>query len=215
MSGDDKSLCIFLQDSVPGILRFLTISASSAYVKSAYSYLFNSIFANHILTMTQPIRTDIEAAWRRGDKVLAIKQLREATNLGLAEAKAMLEDMLDGEHVAVDSASRQQLAPAIEAALARGDKIVAIKLLKDATGIGLKEAKDRVESGDPQQWQASYRETHATQPTAGDGTTPSMACQQPDYEPGRVQGASAGQLVLIGLAIAGLAAAACWYFGLL
>ncbi len=164
--------------------------------------------------MTSHIRPDIEAAWRRGDKVQAIKQLREATGLGLAEAKNMLEDMLDGEHATVDSATRQQLAPAIEAALARGDKLVAIKLLKDATGMGLKEAKDRIESGDPQQWQADYRESHAASPASGTHPTPGAAWQQPGYEPGRVQGASTGLLALAGLVLAGLAAAACWYFGL-
>jgi len=165
--------------------------------------------------MTLPIQPDIEATWRRGDKVQAIKQLREATGLGLAEAKAMLEDMLDGEPLAVDSATRQQLAPAIEAALARGDKLAAIKLLKDATGIGLKEAKDRIESGDPQQWQATGLETHAARPASDAHSAPGAAWQQPGYEPGRTQGTSAGQLALIGLVIAGLAAAACWYFGLL
>lgn len=36
-------------------------------------------------------------------------------------------------------------AMAIEAALAQGNKIAAIKLLREATGLGLKESKDAVE----------------------------------------------------------------------
>jgi hypothetical protein len=38
-------------------------------------------------------------------------------------------------------------ASQIEAALARGNKIEAIKLYREVTGVGLKEAKDAVESG--------------------------------------------------------------------
>jgi ribosomal protein L7/L12 len=34
---------------------------------------------------------------------------------------------------------------AVEAALAQGNKIAAIKLLREATGLGLKESKDAVE----------------------------------------------------------------------
>lgn len=37
--------------------------------------------------MTQPLPRDVQMVWDRGDKILAIKLLREATGLGLKEAK--------------------------------------------------------------------------------------------------------------------------------
>lgn len=42
----------------------------------------------------------------------------------------------------------QQTASQIEAALQRGQKIEAIKIYRDATHCGLKEAKDAIERGD-------------------------------------------------------------------
>jgi len=38
-----------------------------------------------------PLPPEIIAAWRRGDKIEAIKRLRMATGVGLAEAKSALE----------------------------------------------------------------------------------------------------------------------------
>lgn len=41
-----------------------------------------------------------------------------------------------------------ELPPQVQAALARGQKIEAIKLLREARGMGLKEAKEAVEAHD-------------------------------------------------------------------
>ena len=41
--------------------------------------------------MKTPIPADVLAAWNRGDRIEAIKALRERTGLGLQEAKYMLE----------------------------------------------------------------------------------------------------------------------------
>jgi hypothetical protein len=48
-----------------------------------------------MMNLGDPLPPEIIAAWRRGDKIEAIKRLRMATGVGLAEAKAALE-ALDG-----------------------------------------------------------------------------------------------------------------------
>jgi len=44
----------------------------------------------------------------------------------------------------------KELPPEVQAALARGQKIEAIKLLREARGMGLKEAKEAVEACQPE-----------------------------------------------------------------
>ena len=91
-------------------------------------------------------------ALRRGNAIEAIKLLR-AKGIGLADAKARVEAHLRGFATpsAAHKASRA-LPPDAARALARGDKIEAIKLVRAETGLGLKEAKDWVDaqSGTPQ-----------------------------------------------------------------
>jgi ribosomal protein L7/L12 len=84
------------------------------------------------------------AAWDRGEKIEAIRLVREHTGLGLAESM----QALDSGAYAVSSTQRfanPQVPPAAAAAAARGDLIEAIKLTRQATGLGLKEAKALVE----------------------------------------------------------------------
>lgn len=95
--------------------------------------------------MKQPIPPEVRSAWDSGHKLEAIKALREVTGMGLAEAKALLES--DRSPQAVPGGMRGQELPAeVRAALDGGHKIEAIRLLRAATGIGLKEAKDRVDA---------------------------------------------------------------------
>jgi ribosomal protein L7/L12 len=91
------------------------------------------------------IPPEVLAAWNQGDEIEAIRALRGRTGLGLKEAKAALES---GEYsVAVSPPMHgAALPPAVLSAMARGDKIEAIKLTREATGLGLKEAKDAVEA---------------------------------------------------------------------
>lgn len=72
-----------------------------------------------------------------GKAVVAIKELRRATGMGLREAR---------EHVLglVPEPSRR-LTGTVQELLARGRKIEAIKELRDGTGMGLREAKEYVE----------------------------------------------------------------------
>ena len=158
--------------------------------------------------MSSPIPAHIASLWRNHDKIAAIKRLREETGMGLAEAKHALESQLDGGDDGAASAGSLGVSAAIEAALARGDKIVAIKLLKDTTGMGLKEAKDRIESGDPQQWlvEGNLAQHPATPPTVPPAA-PNWAAA--GHEPGKVQSSgtwTAVFAIVLALVLAG------WYF---
>lgn len=96
-------------------------------------------------TMKYQIPPDVLTSWTQGDKIEAIRALRELTGLGLKEAKEALES---GEYSVAISPPQPgtALPPAVLSAMARGDKVQAIKLAREATGLGLKEAKEAVEA---------------------------------------------------------------------
>jgi ribosomal protein L7/L12 len=79
----------------------------------------------------------------------AIKLYREATGVGLAEAKSAVEDMARGEAVKPPSGVVDYDNPILDAKLksllSRGQKIDAIKIYREEYGVGLKEAKDVVD----------------------------------------------------------------------
>jgi DNA-binding transcriptional MerR regulator len=87
------------------------------------------------------------AALQRGSIIEAIKLLRESTGLGLKEAKDLIDQHLSG-HLAplTTTLPPASLPPGVVAALHRGNTIEAIRLLREATGLGLKEAKDAVDA---------------------------------------------------------------------
>jgi ribosomal protein L7/L12/DNA-directed RNA polymerase subunit RPC12/RpoP len=91
---------------------------------------------------------------RAGKKINAIKVYREATLAGLAEAKQAVEAM-EAADAGLPSSSTQvsgngELTPEqladIRRLLAEGNKIEAIKVYRQATRLGLKQAKDAVEA---------------------------------------------------------------------
>ena len=99
----------------------------------------------------EPIASDLEAEVRRllagGQKVEAIKLLRERTGAGLAEAKTAVESLEAGGPAAL--AARPAVRAELEAELRAflpDRKIEAIKLYRERTGAGLKEAKEAVEA---------------------------------------------------------------------
>lgn len=102
-----------------------------------------------------------------GKKIEAIKELREASGLGLAEAKAVVDAVearqpVPAEIVARLQAARRDADPAdlphdVREAAQRGNRILAIKLLRQHTGLGLKEAKDRLDLAMPVPGGASKR----------------------------------------------------------
>ncbi|MFN8598082.1 MAG: ribosomal protein L7/L12 [Anaerolineae bacterium] len=88
----------------------------------------------------------------RGNKLEAIKVLRQQTDLGLKEAKDAVEAVERGEQPEIarnlprtPTGSYTVDIERITDLLARGNKIEAIKVLREQTHLGLKEAKDAVE----------------------------------------------------------------------
>lgn len=96
-----------------------------------------------------PLPTDVLAALQDGNTIEAIKRLRQATGLGLKEAKDAIDAHLAGLPVSIsvrEAGSGLQLPADVLAALREGNKIEAIRLLREHTGLGLKEAKDAVDA---------------------------------------------------------------------
>ena len=99
---------------------------------------------------------DVLKALESGRTIDAIKRLRKATGLGLAEAKAMIDAHTRSQPPPVPSlgGSRAVNAPdggrvlpeAVLEALQRGDKIAAARLLRERLGLSLNAAKKRIES---------------------------------------------------------------------
>jgi ribosomal protein L7/L12 len=98
----------------------------------------------------------VRAMAARGDKIEAIRMVREMTGLGLAEAKNYVEAlpnappmMTVARQMVMASSGVAGVASVRAEAIAmvnRGQTIEAIKLVRERTGMGLKEAKDYVDS---------------------------------------------------------------------
>jgi ribosomal protein L7/L12 len=95
-----------------------------------------------------PLPADVLEALKQGQTVEAIKRLRSATGLGLKEAKEAIDRHLAGEppRRRPSIAEMAALPFAVAAALRKGDKLEAIRLMREKGGLGLKEAKDAVEA---------------------------------------------------------------------
>ena len=90
-----------------------------------------------------------EQLLRAGRKLEAIKRFRELTGAGLKEAKDAVEAMESGRSANLPPKSsllRQVNDSEIERQIRSGHLIDAIKLYREKTGVGLKEAKDAVEA---------------------------------------------------------------------
>jgi large subunit ribosomal protein L7/L12 len=81
-----------------------------------------------------------------GRKIEAIKVYREATGAGLAEAKDAVEALEAGQKLPSSAVFDQESEKDIVALLEQGQKIEAIRIYREKTGAGLKEAKDAVEA---------------------------------------------------------------------
>jgi ribosomal protein L7/L12 len=89
------------------------------------------------------IPREAQEAANRGDVIGAIKVLREAKGLGLKEAKEAVEAYARG--VRSGSSAGGEIPLSAIASLHQGDFIEAIRHTREATGLGLKEAKEAVE----------------------------------------------------------------------
>jgi ribosomal protein L7/L12 len=84
-----------------------------------------------------------------GQKITAIKAYREATGVGLAEAKEAVEALEAGTplpHSPVAEAAPPASDADVRALIEQNRLIDAIKVYRDIHGVGLKEAKDAVDA---------------------------------------------------------------------
>jgi ribosomal protein L7/L12 len=96
---------------------------------------------------------EVKAALQRGNKIEAVKIYKDATGLGLKESKDFVDAVQRGEAPTVLSMPVPNFNRAtvdwmerVKAQLRKGNKIEAIKIYREATGVGLKEAKDAVDA---------------------------------------------------------------------
>jgi ribosomal protein L7/L12 len=104
---------------------------------------------------TPPAGSDPELAglMRADQKIAAIKLVRERTGMGLKEAKDYVEALVAGQAVTPlppaaappPAAHPGDIDQEAQALMRADQKIAAIKLVRERTGMGLKEAKDYVE----------------------------------------------------------------------
>jgi ribosomal protein L7/L12 len=103
------------------------------------------------------LRRNVIELYNAGRAIEAIKLYREVTRKGLAESKHDVETLARGGTVqgtlvvtpSVQNASfgsRENAALAVESLIRNGRKIEAIKLYREQTGLGLKDAKDAVDA---------------------------------------------------------------------
>ena len=97
--------------------------------------------------MDQSFEDEVRELAASGNKIEAIKRIREETGAGLAEAKAAVEALVAGETVASSGTTNtSELTDEVIRLLERNEKIAAVKLYREQTGTGLKEAKEAVEA---------------------------------------------------------------------
>lgn len=85
------------------------------------------------------------SAIKRGEKIEAIKIIREATGIGLKEAKDIVDGYDGSALVSLHPKKDFAMPPEALFALQRGSKIDAIKSVREANKTGLKDAKDFID----------------------------------------------------------------------
>ncbi len=86
-----------------------------------------------------------------GNKMQAIKRYREETGSGLKEAKEAVEALTAGGEVVGSSSSAKvpvddpELIDEVKDLIGQGNPLLAVKLVRERTGLGLKESKELVD----------------------------------------------------------------------
>lgn len=98
----------------------------------------------------------VQAALEQDNRIEAIRILRAHTGLGLKEAKDAVDDLLAGRPLAEEVQRRliegfqrqpaQGLSAEVMAAARQGNTVEAVRVLREETGMGLREALDQVRS---------------------------------------------------------------------
>jgi ribosomal protein L7/L12 len=99
-----------------------------------------------------PIEVRVKALIAQGKKIEAIKLMRESNNLSLAAAKDSVEAIEQHGRATLGEMGMmstvrlaQELSNDVQHLVAQGQKIEAIKRIREQTGLGLKEAKEIVD----------------------------------------------------------------------
>ena len=95
-----------------------------------------------IADLEQQVRSLLD----QGQKIAAVKLYKDQTGVGLAEAKSAVEALEAGAGSQSPSGICGDLEAELLRLLGRGDKLEAVKLYKDQTGVALIEAKQAVET---------------------------------------------------------------------
>lgn len=95
-------------------------------------------------------RNEVTRLLLEGQKIYAVKYVKDNTGVSLKEAKDFvdsIEAIQQGQNQSQNPSGfvTTELEQKVKALLANGEKLQAIKLVKDSTGMGLKECKDYVE----------------------------------------------------------------------
>ena len=96
--------------------------------------------------MDPALRQELQALLAQKRVIDAIKLCRERTGLGLKEAKDLVDAVAEGRDAVVPAAPTASTDFDLLPLLREGRKIEAIKLYRERTGVGLKEAKDAVDA---------------------------------------------------------------------
>lgn len=102
------------------------------------------------------LENEVRAMLATGNKIVAVKLVRERTSLGLKEAKDLVDSIESGAPASAPPpladttfgnarGDSGDVDAEVRVLLAYDRKIEAIKLVRERTGLGLKEAKDYVE----------------------------------------------------------------------
>lgn len=158
-------------------------------------------------TPASSLPRDVIDAIERGDTIEAIKRLRQVAQVDLKIAKDAVEAYAKGQPLpplpglsmtptALSQAAASVLPDDVLDALRGGNKIEAIKRLREATGLGLKEAKDLVEA-------------HEAGSAGATGLRSSAVAPMPTVVSGR-DGVGVGTVLAL---VVAAALAAWWWFG--
>ena len=133
---------------------------------------------------------------QQGNFLAAIKLIRAAGNIDLKQAKAEIE-----QHVLRTKAAAKQTVggtgfdiPEVTEALKKGNKIEAIRILREKTGLGLAEAKDAVERQfSKYSSSSSPMEMHSPAPTSTAMPPSGTTIVRPGLSPGEVPQTKGGR----------------------
>ena len=160
----------------------------------------------------EQLPSNVMAALQRGNQIEAIKLLREATGLGLKEARDLIDHHARGTAptFSVAAAVLGSLPGEVVEAWKKGNKIEAIRLLRAKGGAGLTEAKQAIEAFERQQRGGSAQAPATKAPNAVADMLEVRRRAGRQLSPGEVPPSSANKWLIVIVIV--LAALGYWIF---